>query len=82
MVLRKKESKRKMDEWLGPGRRFAIQRPDYQGPCRTKEAGIDRCMRIRFQYLRPCGFKYTQSMSHISRTESSLSRKICLVRVL
>lgn len=81
VVLRKKESKR-MDQWLGSGRRFAIQRPDYQGPGGTKEAGIDRCIRIRFQYLRPCGLKYTQSMLHVSRTEFSRPRKICLVRVL
>lgn len=73
MVLRKKELKRRMDQWLGSGRRFAIQRPDYQGPCRTEEAGIDRCIRIRFQYLRPCGLKYTQNMPHVSKTEDSLS---------
>lgn len=73
MVLRKKELKRRMNQWLGSGRRFAIQRPDYQGPCRTKEAGIDRCIRIRFQYLRPCGLKYTQNMPHLSKTEDSLS---------
>lgn len=61
MVVRKKPIK--LEGWVsGQDQEEATQIPAYRGPGRTKEAGICRYIRIRFQRLRPCALKYTHSM--------------------